>query len=938
MSNGPERSPSLREGLASELSRAIRLEGVRVHNLKGITVEIPRNSLTVITGVSGSGKSSLAFDTLYAEGRRRYVECLSTYMQQFLERMPRPELSSVTALPPAIAVERTQPAVQARSTVGTATEIHDYLRLLYARIGRTFCVGCGREVAVEEPTDVADSIVRIGGKGMVSFELPAPKTKARLRALREALVRDGFARLAIGGEAVPIEEAEPVEGPLEVVVDRLVFEPGRRARIAEAIETAYRFGHDRAIVRWAAGETRRFSRRLHCAQCDREYRRPEPNLFSPNSPLGACPSCQGFGRSIGIDLDRVIPDRSRTLADRPIDPWNKPAYQEAYADLRKAGRKIGLRWDVPYRDLPEEHRALVEEGGHGFYGIRGFFEWLEGRTYRVHVRVFLARYRAYRPCPECGGAKLKTDSRAVKIAGCDLPQVCSWPVQDLLRWLERLELSPAERAVSAPILHELARRLGFLVEVGLGYLSLDRPSRTLSGGEAQRIQLARSIGSGLVGALYVLDEPSVGLHPADVDRLVRVLRSLRDLGNTVVVVEHDPRVIRDADWVIDLGPGAGEAGGRLIYQGPVPGLLRARGSATADFLAGRLALPSAGRTRSPGRFGWIRLSGATVHNLRDVTFRAPRRALTVVTGVSGSGKSSLVHDTLYGALARALGGARVETGPYRELSGVEGLGGVDLVDQSPLARSPRSNPVTYVKAFDGIRKRLAGTAEARARGLSPGYFSFNVRGGRCEACEGAGAVLVEMHFLPDLLVPCEACGGSRYGASALEIRDRGRNVAQILDLTVREALDFFHDAPEVERRLRVLDEIGLGYLRLGQPAPTLSGGEAQRLKLAAHLGASGGKPRVLLLDEPTRGLHMKDVAVLVSLLRRLTAAGHTVVVIEHHLEVVRAADWVVELGPGAGEEGGRIVVEGTPEEVARAGGETGRYLADSLGSAAAGFW
>jgi len=913
----------------------IRLEGVRVHNLKGIAVEIPRNRLTVITGVSGSGKSSLAFDTLYAEGRRRYVECLSTYMQQFLERMPRPELTSVTALPPAIAVERTQPAVQARSTVGTATEIHDYLRLLFARIGRTYCIGCGREVRCEEPTEVARAVVEAGGKGMISFELPAPKSKARLRAIREGLLRDGFSRVAIGGQAVPIEEAELGGETIEVVVDRLGFDPARRARIAEAVEIAYRFGHDRAIVRWMGGEVRRFSRGLHCPDCHRDYRRPEPNLFSPNSPLGACPACQGFGRAIGVDLDRVIPDRSRSLAEHPVDPWNKPAYREAYEDLRRAGRKVGLRWDVPYRDLPEEHRQLVEEGGHGFYGIRGFFQWLEGRTYKVHVRVFLARYRSYRPCPECGGTKLRAEARAVRVAGGDLPELCSWPVERLVGWLGQLELCPFDRAVAAPILRELERRLGFLVEVGLGYLSLDRPSRTLSGGEAQRIQLARSIGSGLVGALYVLDEPSVGLHPLDVDRLVRVLRRLRDLGNTVVVVEHDPRVIREADWVVDLGPGAGEAGGRVVYQGPVEGLLRVRGSATADFLSGRLSLPEPERRKSPGHAGWIRLSGATVHNLKDVTVRLPRGALTVVTGVSGSGKSSLVHDTLYGALCRALGGRRIETGPYRELSGTEGLGGVDLVDQSPIARSPRSNPVTYVKAFDGIRKRLASTAEARARGLSPGYFSFNVRGGRCEACEGAGSVLVEMHFLPDLLVPCEACGGSRYGPGALQIRDRGRNVAEILDLTVREALDFFHDLPEVERRLRLLEEIGLGYLRLGQPAPTLSGGEAQRLKLAAHLGTTGGKPRVLLLDEPTRGLHMKDVAVLLELLRRLTDAGHTILVVEHHLEVVRAADWVIELGPGAGEEGGRVVASGTPEQVARAGGETGRYLAEALSSSLA---
>jgi excinuclease ABC subunit A len=912
---------------ASGRAPSIELRGVRVHNLQGIDVAIPRNRMTVISGVSGSGKSSLAFDTLYAEGRRRYVECLSTYTQQFLERTARPDLDAATGLPPAVAIERAVPAAQARSTVGTTTEIHDYLRLLFARVGRTYCVDCGRPVLKESPSDIARTLTREGGRAMVLFEADPPSRRIRWKALLDELQRDGFVRVWQEGEVAPIEQAAYTGERFEVVVDRLVFDKAKRTRIAEAVETAYRFGHDRCVVRWAEGRTCRFSRRLHCPDCDREYREPEPRLFSPNSPLGACPDCEGFGRSIGPDFERIIPDDGLTLADGPVDPWNKPSYREAYKDLRRAGRKVGLRWDVPYRDLPRRHRRLVEEGGQGFYGIRGFFEWLEGRTYRVHVRVFLARYRAYRPCPGCAGTKLRPEALAVRIGEMEMGQAGRLPVHELLDWVEGLKLRPREREVAEPIVGELRRRLGFLVETGLGYLTLERPSRTLSGGEAQRIQLARSLGSSLVDTLYVLDEPSVGLHPQDVDRLLGVLRRLRDMGNTVVVVEHDPRVIREADWLIDLGPGAGAEGGQVLYQGPVRGLPRARDSLTRAYLTERRRDAAHGVTRAEDRAGWIRLEGASVHNLRDLSVRIPRQALSVVTGVSGSGKSSLIHDTLHGALSRALGGPVRDTGPYRSLKGVEGLEGVELVDQSPIGKSPRSNPVTYVKAFDGIRKRLAATTAARSRGLKPGYFSFNIPGGRCDACEGAGAVLIEMHFLPDILVPCESCGGSRFGPGALRVRDRGRNVAQILELTVREALQVYGDVTDVAGRLRVLDDVGLGYLRLGQPAPTLSGGEAQRLKLAAHLRARGVGPRVFLLDEPTTGLHLHDVAVLVRLLRRLVEVGHTIVVVEHHLELVREADWIIDLGPGAGDEGGRLVAQGPPREVARSNGPTGRYLA-----------
>ena len=917
-----------REGRAPSRG-VIRLEGVRVHNLRAVDVEIPRDRLTVVTGVSGSGKSSLAFDTLYAEGRRRYVECLSTYTQQFLDRLARADLDRAEGLPPAVALERAVPAAQARSTVGSTTEIHDYLRLLFARVGETHCVGCARPVRREAPGDVADALVAAGGKLMVLFVARPASAGARpWSAWLAELERNGFVRAWHEGQAVGVAGVPYRKGrSLEVIVDRIDAGPARRGRLAEAVETAYRAGHDACLVRWADGRAARFSGRLHCPDCDREYREPEPRLFSPNSPLGACPDCQGFGRSVGPDLERIVPDQRLTLAEGAVDPWNKPSYREAWDDLKRAGRKVGLRWDVPYGELATEQRRLVEQGGHGFYGIRGFFEWLERRTYKMHVRIFLSRYRGYTPCPTCGGSKLRPEALAVRVAGADIGGLAARPVERLLDWVRGLDLAGTRGAIAAPIVRELERRLAFLVEVGLGYIALERPSRTLSGGEAQRIRLARALGSALVDTLYVLDEPSVGLHPSDVERLIGVIERLRDAGNTVVVVEHDPRVIARADWLVDLGPGAGAQGGRVVYQGPPEGAADAPLSVTGAFIAGRLEVATPAAASRAGACGWIELLGARTHNLRSIDARFPRQALTVVTGVSGSGKSSLIHDTLHGALARALGRGPRETGPHDAIRGTAGLSGVELVDQSPIGRSPRSNPVTYVKAFDGIRKRLAATPAAQALRLTPGSFSFNTPGGRCEVCEGAGSVVVEMHFMPDVLVPCEACGGARFGPRVLSVRDRGRSVAEILELTVSEARAAYEDVREVARRLSLLEEIGLGYLRLGQPAPTLSGGEAQRLKLAAHLGARQGGSLVLLLDEPTTGLHLQDVAVLVRLLRRLVDAGHSVIVVEHHLEVVRAADWIIDLGPGAGAEGGRIVAAGPPAEVARGGSVTGRFLA-----------
>jgi excinuclease ABC subunit A len=905
--------------------------GVRVHNLKNVDVSFPRNHLTVISGVSGSGKSSLAFDTLYAEGRRRYVECLSTYTRQFLERMDRPDAETLDALPPAIAIKRAPPTPQARSTVGTLSEIHDYFRLLFARIGKLRCLGCDRRVRVDTVETVTEEIVASGGKAAVTFLAPVGDAGAGWSETRERLRREGFARVWTTRGAESIDDANPVGHFVEVVVDRLAPSARSRSRVADAVDTAYGFGGGRCVVRRADGEERHYSRSLHCPDCDRDYRAPEPNLFSPNSPLGACPDCQGFGRVIERDMAKVIPDRGRSLAEKPVDAWNTPAYRKAYRDLRRAGKKIGLRWDVPYAELSRRHRNMVEHGGHGFYGIDGFFEWLEGRTYRVHVRVFLARFRAYRTCRACDGKRLRPDALAVTLDGHDIATVMAWPIASTRRWIDGLPLSGESAKIASPVLTELRRRVRFLDDVGAGYLSLDRASRTLSGGENQRIQLARCLGTGLVNTLYVLDEPTVGLHPLDVDRLLEAMLRIRDLGNTLVVVEHDPRVIRAADYLVDLGPGAGEQGGEVIFQGTSRGVARAPGSLTGDYLAGRREVGVEATGRTPGHDGFITLTGIATHNLQEIDVRFPRACMTVVTGVSGSGKSSLVENTLLEALRRQLESRPPETAVFRELNGTDGLASVEAVDQSPIGKTPRSNPVTYVKAFDGIRRRLAATSPARAAGMTPGFFSFNVPGGRCDKCDGTGAQKVEMHFLPDIVIPCEACEGARFGPAALAIRYRRYNVADILAMTVDEARRLFDDVPEVASRLAVLSETGLGYVRLGQPASTLSGGESQRLKLAAHLGVRSKGARVFLLDEPTTGLHLHDLGVLLRVLRRLVGAGHTVIVVEHHLALIRAADWVIDLGPGGGPGGGRLVAEGPPEVVARSDGPTGRYLSALLG-------
>jgi excinuclease ABC subunit A len=902
----------------------IVLRGIRVHNLKGIDVRIPTRKLVVVTGVSGSGKSSLAFDTLYAEGQRRYVESLSSYARQFLERMEKPRVDEVDGICPAIAIRQRVLSRSPRSTVATATEIHDHLRLLFARAGRTVCDGCGEEVGRASPAGVAQRLVSAGGEGrvVVAFRPPAGEAAAALR-------KRGFLRVLAEGATSELPEEGALPPGALVVVDRLVPRESERARLSESLETALREGGGRAVVVNHLGEALPVSERFECPRCETSYAEPEPRLFSFNNPFGACPSCHGFGNLIEVDLDLVVPDKRRSLAEGAVEPWNRPHYRAVLAQLRRFARRRGIPMDVPWSFLDEGQRRLVLEGDEEFGGILGFFRWLEGRKYRVQVRAFLARYRGYQECPACGGGRLRREALRVRVGGLSIRDVARLSVGAARRFLADLELEGADRAVAERVRGEIDRRLSFLEDVGLDYLTLDRASSSLSGGESQRIALAAALGTGLVGTLFVLDEPSVGLHPRDTERLVGILAALRDQGNTVVVVEHDPVIVAAADHVIDLGPGAGEQGGRVVYQGPADLLSREPRSLTAKYLRGdlRIAVP-ARRRRGNGLFLHVR--GASVHNLKDVDVRFPLGAFTVVTGVSGSGKSTLVHDVLCAKLRRRRGGSERHAGSVVE--GAEHVEQLEVVDQSPLGRSPRSNPVTYMKAFDAIRELFAGSPEARRRGLGAAAFSFNMPGGRCEACGGDGRVRVDLQFLADAWLVCESCGGRRYRPAVLQARWRGRSIDEVLDLTVHEALQLFAGQHRVTRRLKVLEQIGLGYLRLGQPASTLSGGEAQRVKLAAHLLRRPG-PRVLyVLDEPTTGLHMGDVDELLKALQRLLDGGATVVVIEHNLHVIKQADWVVDLGPEGGEGGGRVVFQGTPEALAEQGtGHTARHLRAVLG-------
>ena len=911
---------------------SIIVKRARTHNLKGIDCHVPHRAVTVVTGPSGAGKSSLAFDTIFAEGQRRFVESMSTYARQFLDQMERPPVDSIDNILPAVALEAKNAVRNARSTVGTITEAMDVLRLLFTHLGEVGCPNGHGPVRSYTPEEAARELAEgaAGDPFTVVVRIPRPKKGAE-DALGE-LIRQGFQRRLEGDEVKRMEPGERWPSkldPLPLVLGRFPARVDAMARILDTVEQGFQMangGGGRVEARGSSG-VRLYSKELSCAVCGEVVRRPTPALFSFNSPLGACPTCQGFGRVIGVDRARVIPDPKRSLSDRPIAPWNTPAYEELYDELLKAARKRGIALDRPWGDLSEEDREWVWSGQGKQTNLEGFFKWLEARTYKVHVRVLLARYRSYNPCPDCGGARLRPEAVAVRLEGKNLPDLMAMSIEQLRSWLRERRWTPRQRDVAGHLLDEIAERIEVLHRVGLDYLTLDRQARTLSGGETQRIHLAAALGSGLTSTLYVLDEPTIGLHPQDSERLLELLRDLARRGNTVLVVEHDRTLIKGADHVIDLGPAAGEHGGRVVAEGPLSVILACEESLTGRYLRER---PSTPARRHVARFrreqGWetlaeeisslprVSIRGARAHNLKGVDVDLPLGAMVAVTGVSGSGKSTLIENVLYGTYQRARGVVDVDPGEVDSLLGLETLEDVTLVDQRPLGRSTRSNPITYIKAYDEIRKLFAGTSDARVRGITPAHFSFNVERGRCPTCEGTGVTEVDMQFMAPVTVTCEICQGHRFRPEVLAVRYRGRNISEPLELTVEAALEFFADQKRLCKRLRMLNEVGLGYLRLGQSTSTLSGGEAQRLKLASFLDrpAADGK-RLFLFDEPTTGLHLADIDLLYHTLRRLVQRGDGVVVVEHSPDLISRADWIVDMGPGGGVHGGEVLYSGPLE-------------------------
>jgi excinuclease ABC subunit A len=920
---------------------AIVVRGARQHNLKGFDLEIPRRSYTVITGPSGSGKSSLAFDTIYAEGQRRYVESLSAYARQFLERMEKPDVDSIEGLSPAVAIEQKNPTKTSRSTVGTATEIYDYLRLLWARIGRTFCPVCGRELRPDTVQSVADALLALpeGTRYAVAFPLRL-SSKVTHDVVMENLRAQGFLRVSVDGRILHLDDvaAEGVNltsvRELLVVVDRLTADPEASGRLADAVGTAFREGDGDCVALLPSAASLRFTERFECPNDGTRAPSPTPQLFSFNNPRGACPKCNGFGAVLEYDEALIVPYPERSLRDGAIDPWTKPRYDGKRRALAEYAKREGIPLDVPWRKLTGTQRdALLHTRSRGYKGILPFLENLEEKRYKQYIRVFLRQYQTARECPDCHGTKLKPESLQVRIAGRAIAEVAEMPVDRLIEWLQALSLTEFEQQVAAHILKEARDRVQFLCDVGLNYLTLNRGTRTLSGGEAQRIGLANSLGSQLVDTLYVLDEPSIGLHPRDMDRLLRLLLRLRDGGNTVLVVEHDPDAMRVADYMVELGPASGEQGGHVVFAGPMS--RAAESPLTGQYLTGSRVIPLPAERRHLGP-RWLNLTGAREHNLTGVDIRIPLGAMTVVTGVSGSGKSTLIHDVLFRALETRLTGEHSakqhlgeRVGAFATLTGFEALDDVVLIDQEPIGKTPRSNPVTYVKAFDEIRRLFADAPLARQRRYNPSTFSFNVSGGRCERCEGAGYLEVEMVFMADVFVPCDDCGGKRFKPEVLDVLVHGKSIYDVLQMTVDQAIRFFPYEEKLGQALWQLQQVGLGYLRLGQPATTLSGGEAQRIKVARELALAkrtAGK-KLYIMDEPTTGLHLEDIRKLSAVLDRLVDAGHTLVLIEHNLDVIKLADWIIDLGPDAGDRGGRVVAMGRPEEVARVeASHTGRWL------------
>ncbi len=931
---------------------SIVVSGAREHNLKDVTVTMPRDALTVITGLSGSGKSSLAFDTIYAEGQRRYVESLSAYARQFLGQMDKPDVDSIEGLSPAISIDQKTTSRNPRSTVGTVTEIYDYLRLLWARIGKPHCYNCGRPIAAQSAEQIIDQIMALdeGTRFMVLAPIVRGRKGEYGKQLQE-LRNEGFTRVKIDGELRLLEDEivldKKFKHDISVVVDRLIMRPELRKRLADSVETAVALAEGILEVEvLPEGKILTFSERFACLHCGISMPELEPRMFSFNSPHGACPRCTGLGSQMEIDPELVVPDGSLSLNEGAILPWSSGATSYYEQITQAIAERYEIDLDDPWADLTEEQQDLFLYGTNGdriyvsyrnrmgrrrsymtsFEGIVPNLERRYKETDSDWSREKIEEYMSVRPCPDCKGARLRPESRAVKVNDVAIHEATALSARRALEWFAELDLSETDRAIAKLILREIEERLRFLDNVGVGYLSMERASATLSGGEAQRIRLATQIGSSLVGVLYILDEPSIGLHQRDNERLIATLKRLRDLGNTVLVVEHDEGTMRAADHLIDMGPGAGEHGGHVVAAGTAEEVMRVKESPTGQFLAGtrRIEVPAKRRTPS----GYIDIEGATQHNLKKIDVRIPLGTFTTVTGVSGSGKSTLVNEVLYKAVANRLNRARMRPGAHKRIRGLEQLDKIISVDQSPIGRTPRSNPATYIGLFDQIRDLFSKTQEARARGYKPGRFSFNVKGGRCEVCRGDGQIKIEMHFLPDVYVPCEQCHGKRYNRETLDIRFKGKTIADVLDMSIEEAVEFFAHIPKIKRRIQALHDVGLDYMKLGQPATTLSGGEAQRVKLASELSKVATGKTLYILDEPTTGLHFADIQRLLEVLQRLVDQGNSVVVIEHNLDVIKTADRIIDMGPEGGEEGGQLIGAGTPEEIAATPESyTGHFLA-----------